>query len=51
MTERTVARYYEDQFRFTPAGTRLSDLTDEQLLALDPSRSPQPEPLPPDRNP
>jgi hypothetical protein len=43
---RRPARYYEDQFRFAPNGVRMSELTDEQLLAYDPSRSPRPEPLP-----
>lgn len=48
MTERKrqVARYQEDQFVFTPSGVRVSDLTDEQLLAYDPSRAPKPPPLP-----
>ena len=45
--ERRPFRYYEDAFQFTPSGVRVSELTDEQLLAYDPSRSPKPEPLPP----
>lgn len=44
---RHPARYYEDQFRFTPSGVRWSELTDAQLLAADPSRAPVPEPPPP----
>jgi len=40
------ARYHADQFVYAPNGLRLSELTDEQLLAYDPSRSPEPEPLP-----
>lgn len=51
MTERKrrparPARYYEDQFVFTSSGRRLSELTDEELLIYDPSRAPEPPPLP-----
>jgi hypothetical protein len=48
---RVPARYYQDQFRFTKSGIRWSELTDEQLLAADPSRAPLPEPPPPDPPP
>jgi hypothetical protein len=44
---RRPARYYEDEFRFTTSGVRWSELTDEQLLAADPSRAPTPDPPPP----
>lgn len=49
MTEqpRRPQRYHADEFVFTPSGVRVSELTDEQLLAYDPSRSPVPDPLPP----
>lgn len=45
---RRPARYYEDQFRFSPSGRRLSELTDAELVILDPSRIAQlaPPPLP-----
>lgn len=49
MTEqspRRPARYHEDQFVFAPNGRRLSELSDEELLAYDPSRAPRPDPLP-----
>lgn len=48
--DRRPARYYEDQFRFSPSGTRLSELTDAELVILDPSRIAQlaPPPLPSD---
>jgi hypothetical protein len=49
MTEdKRPARYYEDQFRFSPSGRRLSELTDAELVILDPSRIAQlaPPPLP-----
>ena len=49
MTEqRRPARYYEDQFRYSPSGRRLSELTDAELVTLDPSRIAQlaPPPLP-----
>ncbi|SEB43778.1 hypothetical protein SAMN04489727_1742 [Amycolatopsis tolypomycina] len=45
--ERRPARYYEDRFRYTPGGRRLTELTDDDLIAYDPSRAPKPEPLPP----
>lgn len=44
---RPPARYYEDAFRYTTWGVRVSELTDEQLVAYDPSRSPKPDPPPP----
>jgi len=46
------ARYYEDQFRFSPSGRRLSELTDTELVILDPSRIAQlaPPPLPADES-
>jgi hypothetical protein len=44
--QRRPARYYEDEFQFTTSGVRWSELTDEELLARDPSRLPLPEPLP-----
>lgn len=43
---RRPARRHEDEFRFTTSGVRWSELTDEQLLAADPSRAPLPEPPP-----
>lgn len=47
-SSRRPARYYEDQFRFSPSGRRLSELTDDELVILDPSRIAQlaPPPLP-----
>lgn len=45
--KRCPARYHEDQFRFTPNGRRVSELTDDELLVYDPSRAPQPDPPPP----
>ena len=47
---RRPARYYEDQFRFSPSGRRLSELTDAELVILDPSRIAQlaPPPVPAD---
>ncbi|MEU0531962.1 hypothetical protein [Amycolatopsis tolypomycina] len=49
-SDRRPARYYEDQFRFSPSGRRLTELTDTELVILDPSRIAQlaPPPLPPD---
>jgi len=41
------ARYYEDEFVFTPFGKRVSELTDDELRAYDPSRAPIPDPPPP----
>ena len=50
--DRRPARYYEDQFRFSPSGRRLSELTDKELVILDPSRigklAPPPLPEEPD---
>lgn len=45
--KRVPARYHEDAFVFTPWGVRVSELTDAELLAYDPSRAPEPEPPPP----
>lgn len=48
MTEKKrPARYYEDAFRFTSSGRRVSELTDDELRAYDPSRAPIPDPPPP----
>jgi hypothetical protein len=44
---RRPARYYEDGFIFTPGGRRVSELTDDELLAYDPSRAPTVDPPPP----
>lgn len=43
---RRPARYYADEFVFTPAGVRVSELTDDELLVYDPSRAPRPDPAP-----
>jgi len=49
--EHRPARYYEDQFRFSPSGRRLSELTDAELVILDPSRIAQLAPPPPPEEP
>lgn len=55
MTDKRPARYYEDQFRFAPSGRRWSELTDVELVHLDPSRAaqlaPPPVPAEPDEQP
>lgn len=47
MTDRRPARYYEDQFRYSNSGRRLSELTDVELVLFDPSRAAQLAPPPP----
>jgi hypothetical protein len=47
---RRPARYHEDHFRYTSRGHRWSEVSDAELLLLDPSRAAQlaPPPLPAD---